>query len=770
VSWVAGQGGSQPVTPADLPAPLRLILSFIETWPAVVKASVRCYETKRVDCKHVVCFQFRWDRPARIVEARIEYPEEIALWFPENASLDTVPRVRSDRDDFPRDLPHLNCISSGDPASLCLARESLSAIYARLGIRGVLERLNTWLRDAAAGALEHDGWEPTPRLRELSATLDISAFQQFALGSKKDKAGIAQGFALAILDEDKHDEKRIHFQLIAKEKQIEDLWDKSQLSAVTTSKQRYVVPARWFSVWGPRNRPVTQRFWETVGDRDSLLRYAEVAGCKSLVERVLFHNLKRSDAGGVPAFVLLIGTWRPKPLIKSIPGLAEGAAANLELVGFSIWLKKEGVGHQVDSISEIRLLAEANSRNLNRFAGYSVQPGNTVLIGGGALGSKLAEHFVREGAPSLKIVDHDRLAPHNLARHNLTADSVHFPKATELQTRLVAINPHCHVEAFRQNFTRVPAGSLKEDICGSTKGVIVDATADISVMRRLCNADNVMRVAKVELAHGGLLGLLYHEGKGRRPRIDDLRALVPTLGKEAREEIPEIAAWLTSNEDFRLDTGIGCASASMRMSDSRVALHAANFMASLGKIIRLEDHPPGIGIAMLDNNGHFKRWHWFPEEAPEVLVGQTGDASWNVRIRKAVLTTIDGERDATTPIETGGYLYGTYDLTLRTIYVTAAFSVPAREASASRVRLSSAGGSGQELELRKFSGEQISLLGTWHTHPRGSSRPSSIDIEQFEKDAITYAKTPAPHLMLIRSDIGLSLALAIPDAWQGDGD
>jgi proteasome lid subunit RPN8/RPN11 len=193
-------------------------------------------------------------------------------------------------------------------------------------------------------------------------------------------------------------------------------------------------------------------------------------------------------------------------------------------------------------------------------------------------------------------------------------------------------------------------------------------------------------------------------------------------------------------------------------------------MASLGKIIRLEDHPSGIGVAVLDNNGNFKRWHWFPEEAPEVLVRKTGNASWNVRIRKAALTTIDGEHDATAPIETGGYLYGTCDLKLRTIYVTAAFSVPAREATVSRVRLSSAGGSGQEPELRKFSGEQVGLLGTWHTHPRGSSRPSSINIEQFEKDAKTYAKTPSPHLMLIRSDTGLSLALAIPDAWQGDGD
>lgn len=768
MSWIATQAGGRPVSPADLPAPLRRVLSFVDTWPAVLSNTVQCYETEHADGKYVFCFQFRWDRPARVVDSRIQRPEQVALWFRVDTPLDSAPQVRADRDGFPLDIPHLNPVRPGEPAWLCLAREGLDSIFARKGIRGVLERLNCWLRDAAAGSLEHDGWEPTPRLRALTATLDINAFQRISLSSKRDRAGIARGFAFAILDEDKQEEKEIHFQLIAKEKQVNDLWDKAQLDAISSSKRRRTLVTRWFSVWGPRIRSVTRRFGEIVMDRDSLLRYAETAGCKSLVEQVLFLNLKRADAGGLPAFVLLIGAWRPQALIRSIPGLAEDDAARLELAGFSIWLKKqEGHGHQLDSISELRLLSEANIRSLNHFAGYSTLPETTVLIGAGALGSKMAEHMVREGAPSLKIVDNDRLAPHNLARHSLAADSVHFPKATELRERLLTINPYCDIEAFRKNFAHVPVGSLRKEICGNAKGVLIDATADVSVMRRICNEDNVMRVVKVELAHGGLLGLLYYEGKGRSPRIDDLRAVVPALGQEIFEDMPEIAEWLSGGESFRLDTGIGCASSSMQMSDSRVALHAAQFMASVGGIMRFEDHPSGIGVGVLDKSGHFRRWQWIAEPAPVVMAANDRGESWSVRIRNRVLQVIDGARDATTPIETGGYLYGTIDLSLRTIYVTAAVPVQV-EASTFRVRLPGAGKSAEELELRKFSGEQLRALGTWHTHPSGSSLPSLVDIQQFKNDASAYAKVPAPHVMVIRADTGLSVALAVPESWQGD--
>ncbi len=763
MSWIAAQAGSRRVSPQDLPGYLRQVLSFVEAWPAIVEGSIQCYRTERADCKYAVCFQFFWDRPARIVELRIQVPEAIALWFKADASPETAPQVRADRDDFPRDLAHLNGIVQGDPASLCLARESLHSVYARKGIAGILERLNTWLRDAATGDLDHDGWEPIPRSCYYSATLDISAFQRLALSSKRDKPGIAHGFSLAVFDEDQQGSKNFHFQLLAKQRQLAELEDKVQLAALT--KRREVFPSRWFSAWGPKNVSVSKRFWESVTNCDSLLRYAEIAGCKNEVEWILVQNLKYADSGGAPAFVLLIGTWRSKPLVRTIPGLAQGEAANLELAGFTVWPKKEdGQRHKMDLVCELRLLAEANSQNLNRFAGYLEQPGNTVLIGAGALGSKLAEHIVREGAPSLKVVDHDVLAPHNLARHSLSSESIYFPKATELGLRLNAINPSCQVMAISRNFALLAPDTMKKDICEGAKGVIVDATADISVTRRLCQPDNVMRVAKVELAHGGRLGLLYNEGKGRRPRIDDLKALIPALGTD----VQEIADWLRDKDDFRLDIGVGCASASMQMSDSRVALHAANFMASLGSIIRLADHPAGIGIAVLGQRGHFKEWRWIKEDPPEVLKAKDANESWTVRMRKSIRLAIERELEARKPVEAGGYLYGAYDLRLRTIYVTTAIPVQPREASASRIRLPEAGKSSVELELRKFSGDQIALLGTWHTHPAGSPGPSERDIQQFKEDAGSYARTPSPHLMLIFSETGLTLNLSLPEAWKGD--
>ena len=761
MSWVAGQPGSTLLELYNLPPKLRQVVSFVESSPAVVEGSVKCYKTTFSDCKYAVSFQLQWDTPARILEPRLQAPELLALWFTTDLVPDLAPEVRADRQDFPVDLPHSNPIEDGEPAHLCLAREPLHAIYARRGIRGVLERTNAWLSDAAAGRLDHDGWEPTPRWRDFcNATLDISAFQQFSLRTKKDKSGVTQGFALTIIDEGADKNLELQYRLVAEERQMDHLWDKVHMDTLPT-KSRTIGVARWFCLWGPRNKSTATRFWKSVRDLNSLLRYADVAGCKALAENVVLHNLRYANAGGHMSFLILIGTWRPKPLVKSIPGLAQGPAASLELAGFYVWMKKdERHGYQVDFVREARLLAQADYRNLNRFAGYTTLPGNTVIVGLGALGSKIAEHVLREGAPTLKLVDYDKFNPHNLARHTLAADSVFFPKVTELQAQLNAINPHCKIEPFRRNFASIPVGALKKELIGDAKGALIDATADIQVMRRLCNKDCVMRVAKVELAHGGLLGLLYYEGRGRKPRVDELKAVIPTLG----QHVPEISAWLNGDDKFSMDTGIGCASASMQMADSRVSLHAANFMASLGKFIRLEDHPPGIGIGILDENGHFNGWKWITEEPFQVHSVKDGAATWDVRVRKSVSSKIDEHRQNAAAIETGGYLYGTYDLTLRTIYVTAAAAVVS-EASPARVRLPGAGTSPEELELRKFSGDQMTLLGTWHTHPGGAARPSFVDIEQFKKDAAACSQMPVPHIMLIQADTGVSVSLAVPEAW-----
>ncbi len=657
MSWIERQLDCRLIRSSDLPRLLRQILSFIDVWPAITQDTIQCYESDVDERKYIIRFHFNWDIPAQITEYRIHRPEDILLWFPVNPTIYTVPKVRANRDDFPRDLAHLNPTNPDAPASFCLARESLGSIYARSGIRGILDRLNTWLRDAAAGTLEHDGWEPIPRLHIFSATLDISTFQNFAMSSKSNQPGKALGYALAILDKKNEEDSNYHYRLIAKQKQLMDLWNKAGLDSLKV--QRRAIPTGWLSIWGARNQPKHERFWETVMDYDSLMRYAEAAGCKKLAEDAISFFIHHADIFPILNFVLLIGTWRPRPLIDSIPGLASGQAANLEIAEFSILLEKDGSGSpKIKYISELRLLAEPNSRNLNKFAGYSKEPRNTVLMGAGALGAKLAEHIVREGAPSIKIVDKDFFPPHNISRHTLTEESIYFPKSTELKTRLQTINPHCQIDAFQEDITNISAQKLRTNICGNTKGVIIDATADIRVMHRLCQTDGIMRVAKVELAHDGLLGFLYYEGKNRRPRIDDLKAVIPTLGTG----IPEIAEWLSTKEENQIETGIGCASASMQISDSRISLHAGHFMASLGTIIRPEYHPQGIGIAILDSRGHFSKWYWIEEKAPEIFNKSTDDLSWEIRIRRKVLDEIDAFRDKNTPIECGGYLYGTYDL------------------------------------------------------------------------------------------------------------
>ena len=540
------------------------------------------------------------------MDGRIQRPEQVALWFADPVSNElSPPEVRADRIDFPRDIPHLNIVPDDEPVYLCLAREGISSLFSRGGMPALLRRVATWLRDAAAGQLDHDGWEPTPRFSDFNAVLDIGWFQRNTRSTKASAAGSTLGHALLFLEDKAEDGKSIHAQLVPRTKTFEKIWLEEGDDTGTLTR-RHTLKSLWFMAWGPRSRPTMERFTRPVATIADLHAFAAVAGCEDKVSVFLDVICAPESKGQAKWFVVIVGTWRPKRLIPTIPGLAEGDFGKLDLSGFVLFISdKDGV-RTVSSIYTLKRLSEANPDNLNRLAGYGVLPQNIVLVGAGALGSKIGAHLVREGAPNLKIIDFDRFAPHNIARHALGRDSLNFKKATELRDLLTGIVKTASVVAHDLNVTNVPIGRFREDMTGHESGVLIDCTASMDVQRRLCRSDVVMKTAKVELADNGRIGFLLFEGRRRNPRVDDLKAMIPLLGCE----IAEVSEWLNRGDEFTVHTGMGCASASMPMSDSRVSLHAANFMATLGGIVRGDNHPAGIGIAITDECGHLTKWAW----------------------------------------------------------------------------------------------------------------------------------------------------------------
>ena len=80
-------------------------------------------------------------------------------------------------------------------------------------------------------------------------------------------------------------------------------------------------------------------------------------------------------------------------------------------------------------IAILRSMTPAKARQHNAVG--APFPKVTVL-GAGALGSKIMENLARAGIEEAVIIDDDRLAPHNTARHSLPGDAVGFSKPRAL--------------------------------------------------------------------------------------------------------------------------------------------------------------------------------------------------------------------------------------------------------------------------------------------------------------------------------------------------
>lgn len=125
-------------------------------------------------------------------------PFAFAWWGSQQDVEWQAPWVFSLRDDFPRNLSHLNPFPADWWVSPCLALARLDALYERFGTRGIVDRLREWLRDAAADALTIDGWHPVPRAETPPGHSSIEAMADAAWLQEQAVKGASSGFLAGI--------------------------------------------------------------------------------------------------------------------------------------------------------------------------------------------------------------------------------------------------------------------------------------------------------------------------------------------------------------------------------------------------------------------------------------------------------------------------------------------------------------------------------------------------------------------------------------------
>lgn len=687
-------------------------------------------------------FTIATEKSASAPQADIRSKEPIAFVY---GSLDDIglgpPRtVRSLRTDFPRDIGHLNPVKEGALASICLAAAGLTPVYDRFGIEGVLERLRGFLRDAKIGALMQDGWEPVPygdTTEFCPGAFDPRFFQERA--AAEPGGGVALGVARVI-------EK---FCVLFPEE-------------ITTPNQPAAIAAQqvkgepknetlWVFVWGPsadaRSAPLFGD-WSTYGDIRAGLnglglreRYETALGT-ALAGNVRTNVVSMASAKTI---ILVVGVWRPYPLRATIHGLSpDPAARKLEIRAYRI----QGTVTDEPLQDHHRAAAIAThsfaTPDLFQFASGIAVPDEIGLIGAGALGSAIAEELLRSGVSRLHVMDHDRLAPHNLARHIGRHGEIFDPKGVSVVALAHSLGfpgKHADVRSLSEDVTTLAAADLVRKL---GEGPIIDATANERVRRHLTKVQP-LPLFRTEIFHRGRLGVVFACNRSTADLLDLYCCLLLAALDHAA-----LAEWLADDHASptsldQLQFGFGCASATVKLPNFVVRQHAASFMPTLLK------PPPGAAIGFNPLTPEFEPLGWTRIDVPEFTIFTPKPATgWRVRMHAAVIEKMQDLRRRALPNETGGYLYGGWDAATQSVSVVfASDEPPGTKATPSSLELGPAGNTEGERQLIHATRQRLGLVGSWHSHPGASSSLSGKDLATIRGHALEDRDRFVPTLAVV---------------------
>jgi proteasome lid subunit RPN8/RPN11 len=748
-----------------------------------VVGEVRCV---RWNSDHVAAaFSVPVDLPSRgpVGGLDIRPSEAILLVFSRRDYPERAPMARSDRKDFPvGSLPHLNPVAPGQPPWFCLHRGNFDDWFAEHTIADLVTRVRGWLRDAASNRLirDNDFFEPT-RLSESVGTVVFSekSFQDWmAMGWKSTHGKAGYGFlAMSLLDAENYQEVRDGAfpvkarQFYAKEEDLSRRLKAALAIKEIAAGDKSIAP--WcFGIlaWTGHEQSVREYFGCLPRKARELLDFCGKLGIPLPEALRDYAGRNLAVLKGVP---IILAIPRQQKILNSMLSIeplcfvADGSSDEFSQVGS---FPEDALSY---SLAHRSPLTPEAAKAISGLANHE-NPGRILLLGSGALGSKIALHFGRAGHTAITPVDFDSLAPHNLVRHALLSEHIGQNKAEGLVRSIDSIFENVP-EASAPLYDKVSALDwLKGDRRSGLEQheLLIDATASGMVFEALIRSDlpTQLKVARAGIADLGKLGILMIEGRQRNPRVDDLNVLLTDM---AVDHFP-IRQWL-QREKEQLEEGVGaifeaisigmsCASDTMRLADDVVSWHASTFSLALRELPRTPNHGFLVLNYTSEANGSEALVSERIKAIPVVVASalclkgwqMRGRAAWQVRIAAHVVRDMHRRLKAAAPRETGGLMVGLIHPKRRIIYVTRLVVAPAdSEASSAWFKRGTFKLPESISEIRKASGDLLGYIGDWHTHPRGSGRISETDVKAMMKTKRKFDTAGLPTFILIVSHKGL---------------
>ena len=661
------------------------------------------------------------------------------------------------RNDFPRDLPHLQPGSPTEPPRPCLIDDNQREYFfqfglVELGVFNLIHQLVLWLQHAAEGALinPEQGWEPTLR-RDLSDVVVLNAEACRAivdrngghrvLGARYFRSGnsaSAVGRDAAVL-------------IDVADRQVPLSRDDKNLFTSSGNDRHSEGNTVCCVIW-PDKLPGGDTFVartympETITNFAALVARAGELGCGRAL-KVFLDSLERSLRGRfydpavpIPVAVVLCAR-RPFHLI--------GSASDIELLPYVLDIRPSRDRASLVAGGDNEPVAPAMHRDapnasLLRTVSGAPEIALVAMLGCGSVGSKMAMHLARSGVTIPVVSDRSVLLPHNMARHALARPPLALSKAQELAAELARLgqSPQVHEDDL---VVDLPLREKRRVLLPREAGHAVNTTASLAVREALSAlpAKEIRpRLAEAALFGRGCGGFLLIDGAGHNPTLSDL---IGELYATATDDRLRTLLFDPAHGLTEVQIGQGCSSLTMPMTDMRLSAMTAGLTEEFVRAARAPVNEGQIILATAAENSPAATWSRHPVDAFAV-VDVEGANGWTMRVSARVLSAIRADIARHPGVETGGVLIGMCSARLRAVTIVDVLPAPPDSMrSAARFVLGTKG-LRQAIRTRHAqSGATLFDVGTWHSH-LADQGPSALDRKTAAELA---AERPPPSALLI---------------------
>jgi len=513
-----------------------------------------------------------------------------------------------------------------------------------------------------------------------------------------------------------------------------------------------------------QEKVVDQYLSETVQNLKQLFERAEDYGCGSPLKNLFIelrwaYSRARLKINPITIFVILC-VRRPYKLIDD--------DSSLELIPYKVDCKFNEVPSTIESAipeicedSQVFPLGhrhELNSNLLKKMSGVKkeINSGTIVSVGCGSVGSKICLYLARSGIGPFCLIDKGIFSPHNAARHALIGfmEIPHLRKADMLAKEIKYLHQKAEpcFDDIIDRCKQVHDGGVSFP---KDSRLIIDTTGSTAVREMLASLPLEQipgRLMHAALFEQGKVGIMAIEGLSRNPNISDL---VIRFWDE-RIDDNDLHKRFSKNSDAltRQEIGLGCGSHTMVMTDMRVSLFSAGIAERARQVMENGASPSGeLWIGLLDDYEISFKWEQITLHET-VALKKNGSNGWEVRILKKAVDQIENEIKLWDKVETGGVLIGRISLSRHCITISRVLDAPSdSERSESRFVLGVDKLTKRVIEIRKKSGNTLTYVGTWHSHPKGG-HASSIDKIALQK--ISQLRFGFPTLGLIWTPSGFT--------------